>query len=90
MHPYFLNLIVCVLNKGIGLDSPSRRVGYRLRTLLTSLSKPFHDAMAVNTHFRDALNKHQKSYAVIEGITDIFRDDARIFPPLCPSCSVST
>jgi hypothetical protein len=37
--------------------------------------------IAVNTRLRDALNKRQKSYAVIEGIADIFRDNVPLFAP---------
>ncbi|KAN0129875.1 CNH domain containing protein, partial [Lactarius tabidus] len=40
-----------------------------------------HDVIAVNTRLRDALNKRQKSYAVIEGIADIFRDIVPLFAP---------
>ena len=35
--------------------------------------------IAVNTRLRDALNKRQKSYAVIECIADIFRDNVPLF-----------
>jgi hypothetical protein len=37
--------------------------------------------IVVNTRLRDALNKRQKSYAVIEGIADIFRDNVPDFAP---------
>ncbi|KAF8493205.1 CNH-domain-containing protein [Russula emetica] len=40
-----------------------------------------HDVIAVNTRLRDALNKRQKSYAVIEGIADIFHDIVPLFAP---------
>ncbi|KAI9510515.1 CNH domain-containing protein [Russula earlei] len=40
-----------------------------------------HDVISVNTRLRDALNKRQKSYAVIEGITDIFLDIVPHFAP---------
>ena len=40
-----------------------------------------HDVIAVNTRLRDALNKRQKSYAVIEGIADIFLDIVPHFAP---------
>lgn len=40
-----------------------------------------HDVIAVNTRLRDALNKRQKSYAVIEGIADIFLDIVPLFAP---------
>jgi hypothetical protein len=40
-----------------------------------------HDVIAVSTRLRDALNKRQKLYAVIEGITDIFRDYVPLFAP---------
>jgi hypothetical protein len=49
-----------------------------------------HDAIAVNTRLRDALNKRQKSYAVIEGIADIFRDNIPLFAPLCVLRRAST
>jgi hypothetical protein len=39
------------------------------------------DVIAVNTRLRDALNKRQKSYAVIEGIADIFLDIVPLFAP---------
>jgi hypothetical protein len=39
------------------------------------------DVIAVNTRLRDALNKRQKSYAVIEGIADIFLDIVPHFAP---------
>ncbi|KAI0272327.1 CNH domain-containing protein [Gloeopeniophorella convolvens] len=39
------------------------------------------EIIAVNTRLRDALNKRQKSYAVIEGIADIFLDTVRHFGP---------
>ncbi|KAH9042293.1 CNH-domain-containing protein [Lactarius hengduanensis] len=40
-----------------------------------------HDVIGVNTRLRDALNKRQKSYAVIEGIADIFLDIVPLFAP---------
>ncbi|KAF8268770.1 CNH domain-containing protein [Lactarius quietus] len=40
-----------------------------------------NDVIAVNTRLRDALNKRQKSYAVIECIADIFRDNVPLFAP---------
>jgi RHO1 GDP-GTP exchange protein 1/2 len=40
-----------------------------------------NDVIAVNTRLRDALNKRQKSYAVIEGIADIFLDFVPQFAP---------
>jgi hypothetical protein len=40
-----------------------------------------HDVIAVNTRLREALNKRQKSYAVIEGIADIFLDIVPHFAP---------
>ena len=39
------------------------------------------DVIAVNTRLRDALNKRQKSYAVIEGIADIFLESVPNFAP---------
>lgn len=39
------------------------------------------DVIAVNTRLREALNKRQKSYAVIEGIADIFLDIVPHFAP---------
>jgi len=39
------------------------------------------DVIAVNTRLRDALNKRQKSYAVIEGVADIFLDNVPHFSP---------
>jgi hypothetical protein len=39
------------------------------------------DVIGVNTRLRDALNKRQKSYAVIEGIADIFLDIVPLFAP---------
>ncbi|RDB23306.1 Rho1 guanine nucleotide exchange factor 1 [Hypsizygus marmoreus] len=40
-----------------------------------------HDIIAVNTRFRDALNKRQKQYAVVERIGDIFIDAVPHFAP---------
>ena len=40
-----------------------------------------HDVISVNTRLRDALNKRQKSYAVIEGIADIFLESVPNFAP---------
>ena len=40
-----------------------------------------HDIIAVNTKLRDALNKRQKSYAVVERIGDIFLDVVPQFTP---------
>ncbi|TFY73666.1 hypothetical protein EWM64_g10346 [Hericium alpestre] len=40
-----------------------------------------HDIIAVNTRLRDALNKRQKSYAVVETIADIFLDAVPHFGP---------
>ena len=40
-----------------------------------------HDVIAVNTRLREALNKRQKSYAVIEGIADIFLEIVPHFAP---------
>ncbi|KAI6117465.1 CNH domain-containing protein [Pisolithus croceorrhizus] len=40
-----------------------------------------HDIIAVNTRLRDALNKRQKAYAVVERIGDIFIDIVPHFGP---------
>lgn len=40
-----------------------------------------HDIIAVNTRLRDALNKRQKSYAVVERIGDILLDAVPHFGP---------
>ena len=40
-----------------------------------------HDIIAVNTRLRDALNKRQKSYAVVEQIGDILLDAVPHFGP---------
>ncbi|KAF8892134.1 CNH domain-containing protein [Infundibulicybe gibba] len=40
-----------------------------------------HDIIAVNTRLRDALNKRQKSYAVVERIGDLFLDAVPHFGP---------
>ncbi|KAI0251796.1 RhoGEF Rgf2 [Lactifluus subvellereus] len=40
-----------------------------------------HDVISVNTRLRDALNRRQKSYAVIEGIADIFLEIVPSFAP---------
>lgn len=40
-----------------------------------------HDIIAVNTRLRDALNKRQKAYAVVERIGDIFADIVPQFEP---------
>ena len=39
------------------------------------------DIIAVNTRLRDALTKRQKSYAVVEKISDIFLDAVPHFTP---------
>jgi hypothetical protein len=38
-----------------------------------------HDMIAVNTRLRDALNRRQKYYIVIERKTNIFRDKVPLF-----------
>jgi hypothetical protein len=40
-----------------------------------------HDIIAVNTRLRDALNKRQKSYAVVERIGDILLEAVPHFAP---------
>lgn len=40
-----------------------------------------HDIIAVNTRLRDALNKRQKSYALVERIGDILLDAVPHFSP---------
>lgn len=40
-----------------------------------------HDIIAVNIRLRDALNKRQKSYAVVERIGDILLDAVPHFAP---------
>ena len=40
-----------------------------------------HDIIAVNTRLRDALNKRQKSYAVVEQVGDILLDAIPHFAP---------
>ena len=40
-----------------------------------------HDIIAVNIRLRDALNKRQKSYAIIERIGDIFLEHVPHFAP---------
>jgi len=40
-----------------------------------------HDIIAVNTRLRDALNKRQKSYAVVERIGDVLLDIVPHFGP---------
>ena len=40
-----------------------------------------HDIIAVNIRLRDALNKRQKSYAVVEQIGDIFSEHVPNFAP---------
>ncbi|KAI0079401.1 CNH-domain-containing protein [Panus rudis PR-1116 ss-1] len=40
-----------------------------------------HDIIAVNTRLRDALNKRQKSYAVVEQIGDVFLEHVPNFSP---------
>jgi RHO1 GDP-GTP exchange protein 1/2 len=40
-----------------------------------------HDIIAVNTRLRDALNKRQKSYAVVERIGDILLEAVPHFGP---------
>lgn len=40
-----------------------------------------HDIIAVNTRLRDALNKRQKSYAVVEQVGDILLDAIPHFSP---------
>ena len=79
----FLVLLTSVLISG--LDSASQRVRYHTEIP----SGRFHRASIlehlrrdrVNTRLRDALNKRQKSCAVIECIADIFRDNVPLFAP---------
>jgi RHO1 GDP-GTP exchange protein 1/2 len=40
-----------------------------------------HDIIAVNTRLRDALNKRQKSYAIVEKLGDILLDAVPHFGP---------
>jgi hypothetical protein len=40
-----------------------------------------HEIIAVNTKLRDALNKRQKSYAVVEKIGDILLEFVPLFTP---------
>jgi hypothetical protein len=40
-----------------------------------------HDIISVNTRLRDALNKRQKSYAVVERLGDILLDAVPHFAP---------
>ena len=40
-----------------------------------------HDIIAVNTRLRDALNKRQKSYAVVEQVGDILLESIPHFSP---------
>ena len=40
-----------------------------------------HDIIAVNTRLRDALNKRQKAYAVVEQVGDVFMEVVPHFEP---------
>jgi hypothetical protein len=70
-------------NEGIGFDSAPQRVGYypgtSTRRLYRTGTLEHPRVIAVNARLRDALNKRQKSHAVIEGIADIFRDNVPLF-----------
>ncbi|KAN0141547.1 hypothetical protein V8E53_000009 [Lactarius tabidus] len=52
---------------------------HRCADIIEQVFWNIHDVIAVNTRLRDAPNKHQKSYAVIKGIADIFRDNVPLF-----------
>ena len=69
----------------LGLDSASQRVRYHPGTpsadFIEQVFWNIHDLIVVNTCQRDTLNKLQKSYAIIEGIADIFRDNVPLFAP---------
>lgn len=53
----------------------------RKTDFLTQVFWNLHDIITVNTKLRDALNKRQKSYAVVEKIGDILLDVTPHFGP---------
>ncbi|KAH0582817.1 hypothetical protein H2248_010725 [Termitomyces sp. 'cryptogamus'] len=53
----------------------------RRTDFLTHVFWNLHDIIAVNTRLRDALNKRQKSYAVVERIGDVLLDVVPHFGP---------
>lgn len=53
----------------------------RRADFITQVFWNIHEIIAVNTRLRDALNKRQKSYAVVERIGDILLDSVPHFAP---------
>lgn len=54
---------------------------YRRTDFLEQVFWNIHDIIAVNTRLRDALNKRQKHYAVVERVGDILLDAVPHFAP---------
>lgn len=53
----------------------------RRQEFLTEVFWNIHEIISVNTKLRDALNKRQKSYAVVERIGDILLEVVPLFDP---------
>ncbi|ETW79216.1 hypothetical protein HETIRDRAFT_478624 [Heterobasidion irregulare TC 32-1] len=53
----------------------------RRADFITQVFWNVHDIIAVNTRLRDALNKRQKAYAVVESIADVFAEAVPHFAP---------
>ncbi|KII85858.1 hypothetical protein PLICRDRAFT_56335 [Plicaturopsis crispa FD-325 SS-3] len=62
--------------KGSGIIPPEREEEFIVQVFWN-----IHDIIAVNTRLRDALNKRQKQYAVVETIGDILLDAVPHFSP---------
>lgn len=74
-------------NKGTWLDTASLNASdiipeHRRADFIEQVFWNIHDVIAINTRLRDALNKRPKSYTVIGGIVDIFRDSVPFFAPI--------
>ena len=53
----------------------------RRRDFVAQVFWNINDIISVNTRLRDALNKRQKSYVVVERISDIFSENVPNFAP---------
>ena len=53
----------------------------RRADFITQVFWNVHDIIAVNTRLRDALNKRQKAYAVVESVADVFAEAVPHFAP---------
>lgn len=64
-----------------GLKESDAIPHHRRTDFLQQVFWNIHDIIAVNTRLRDALNKRQKSYAIVERIGDILLDAVPHFGP---------